>query len=197
MEKKLKYLKREEVPKYLQSNPRFKELIDDGEKQIAKSQNNSLINLKDLKQKYSNKKLESLETLSSKDNFGSIDDKVTADYKNKKLSQNIDYSNIDYKKHMDASDLQTNYHENISEGLLNDDMSNQLREVHHTPLASKKSMQDWSEHDMSKRSKSSRIRLYDDLKKVLFKECVEKEWGPEKYDLELTRMHKKIFPEIE
>ena len=50
---------------------------------------------------------------------------------------------------------------------------------------------------MVNRSKSSRIMLFNDLIDILEEECEQKGWGIDKYKSEISRMHKKIFPEIE
>ena len=126
----------------------------------------------------------------------SIDDKVIEPTK-KNISPKVDYNKIDTKKLKDASDFQKDYKDELKKGLQEDGLIDRLREVYGAPLASEESINQWVKHDMSNKSPSSRILMYNELRKVLFEECMEKGWGTEKYNQELTRMQKKLFPEIE
>ena len=126
----------------------------------------------------------------------SIDDKVNGQIK-KKVSTKVDYNKIETNKLKDASEFQNDYNDELKKGLQEDGLIERLRGVYGAPLASEESINQWVKHDMSNKSPSSRIRMYNELRGVLFEECMNKEWGIEKYNQELDRMQKKLFPEIE
>ena len=126
----------------------------------------------------------------------SIDDKVNGQIK-KKVSSKIDYNKIDTRKLKDASEFQNDYKDELKKGLQEDGLIERLRGVYGAPLASEESINQWVKHDMSNKSPSSRIVMYNDLREVLFEECIGKGWGIERYNQELERMQKKLFPEIE
>jgi hypothetical protein len=196
--KKNGYLTREEVPKYLQKNPRFKKLIEEGEKILNGHYDTPIITKKE-----EEKPNESYQTLNNsgitknKKVLNSIEDKVTDSYSRNKDHLNRDYDPLDRKKHEDASTLQKNYRSEMIQGLVNNNVTDKIRGLRKTPLASEESIKDWGEHEMVNRSKSSRIMLFNDLIDILEEECEQKGWGIDKYKSEISRMHKKIFPEIE
>ena len=198
--KKNGYLTREEVPKYLRKNPRFKKLIEEGEKRLNGSYDSTIITeQEEVKKIISNsyQNLKNPESPKSKKVSNSIEDKVTDSYSRDKYHLNRDYDPLDRKKHEDASNLQKNYRNEMIQGLVNNNVTDKIRGLRKTPLASEESIKDWGEHEMVNRSKSSRIMLFNDLIDILEEECEQKGWGIDKYKSEISRMHKKIFPEIE
>jgi len=201
------HLKREEVPKYLQSNPRFKKVIEDGEKRIEEeerqlnaSYNPSIITKKEEEEQKPNdsyKTSTTSKTQTFSENGASIDDKVINSNTDAKSKLNTDYNNLENKKHEDASKITNDYNKKISKGILNDDLSDALRDLHHTPLASAKDIKEWGEDAMARKSMAHRIRMYKELRVDIIKEAMEKGWETEKYATELNRMHDRIFLDVE
>ena len=201
------HLKREEVPKYLQSNPRFKKEIEDGEKRIEEemrrlneSYNTLMITKKEEEEQkpnnsYKTSTTSKIQTFS--ENGASIDDKVINSNTDAKSKLNTDYNNLENKKHEDASKITNDYNKKISKGILNDDLSDALRDLHHTPLASEKDIKEWGEDAMARKSMPNRIRMYKELRVDIIKEAIDKGWDTEKYATELNRMHDRIFLDVE
>ena len=201
------YLKREEVPKYLQSNPRFKKVIEDSEKRIEEEErklnapyNTSMITKKEEEEQkpnnsYKTSTTSKIQTFS--ENGASIDDKVINSNADANSQLNTDYNNLENKKHEDASNITNDYNKKISKGILNDDLSDALRDLHHTPLASEKDIKEWGDDAMARKSMVNRIRMYKELRVDIIKEAMDKGWNTEKYATELNRMHDRIFLDVE
>lgn len=126
----------------------------------------------------------------------SIDDKVNGEIK-KKVSTKVDYNKIETNKLKDASEFQNDYYDELKKGLQEDELIERLRGVYGAPLASEESINQWVEHDMSNKSPFARISMYNELKEVLFEECIKKDWDIKKYNQELNRMQKRLFPDAE
>jgi len=207
MVKRNGHLKREEVPKYLQSNPRFKKAIEYGEKRIEEEGRklnapyitSNITKKEEEEQKpngyYKTSTTSKIQTFSENDE--SIDDKVINLNTDAKFQSKKDYNNLENKKHEDASNITNDYNEKISKGILNDDLSDALRDLHHTPLASEKDIKEWGEDAMARKSMPNRIRMYKELRVDIIKEAIDKGWDTEKYATELNRMHDRIFLDVE
>ena len=101
------------------------------------------------------------------------------------------------KKIKDVFASQKNYKEVINEGLQKGGLIDKLRKLYNTPLASEESIRQWFEHGMSNKNASEKMILYAELKEDIYKEGMEKDWDIKKYNQELNRMQKRLFPEIE
>ena len=207
MVKRNGHLKREEVPKYLQSNLRFKKAIEDGEKIIEEEgrklnapYNTSIITKKEEEEQKPNGHYKTFTTSKIQtfsENGASIDDKIINSNTDTKSQTNTDYDNLENKKHEDASNITNDYNKKISKGILNGDLSDALRDLHHTPLASEKDIKEWGEDAMARKSMINRIRMYKELRVDIIKEAIDKGWNTEKYATELNRMHDRIFLDVE
>lgn len=126
----------------------------------------------------------------------SIDDKVNGPIK-KKVSTKVDYNKIETNKLKDASEFQNDYNDELKKGLQEGGLIDRLRVVYGAPLASEESINQWVEHDMSNKSPFARIRMYNELKEDIYKEGIKKDWDIKKYNQELNRMQKRLFPDAE
>ena len=107
----------------------------------------------------------------------------------------INYNNIPNKKIKDVFASQKNYKEVINEGLQKCGLIDKLRKLYNTPLASEESIRQWFEHGKSNKNASEKMILYAELKEDIYKEGTEKGWDIKKYNQELNRMQKRLFPE--
>ena len=136
----------------MQSNPRFKKVIEDSEKRIEEEERKLNVSYKpsiitkkkEEEQKpngsYKTSTTSKIQTFS--ENGASIDDKVINSNTDAKSQLNTDYDDLKNKKHEDASKITNDYNKKLSDGILNGDLSDALRDLHHTPLASEKDIKE-------------------------------------------------------